>query len=593
VPRAEPRYFGPAGRVCFGWLHRPPADRPPPPVPPPRAAGLVICNPFGHEAVSAHRALRHFAEAAAALGVPALRFDYHGTGDSTGDDREPGRWEAWLASVDAAVDELRRAAGLTHVYLLGVRLGATLAALAASRRDDVAGLVAVVPVVSGKQWWRETRAMENAMQLAAAPPGRELPAGQAESVGFVITEETRAALGAVDLLGLERRPAARVLLLDRDDLPPNDRFAARLRELGGGAEVDHRRVPGYAGMMLDPHDAVVPGEMVRAVSAWLDRQVPAAGAGTPPAPTSPAAAGPVPVAPGVTETADFLDGTRTLFGIVTAPAAATSPTRAIVLLNAGAVNRIGPNRLYVELARRWAGRGHLVLRFDQAGIGDSPPWPGEEENIVYSPSAVRDLECALQHLAERRGIATSRALGLCSGAYHAFKAAAQGLAVERVVIINPLVFFWKPGMSLAYPAYHVSDAAAHYRRSLVRLTTWKKLFTGKVDVTGFAQVMARRVAFLAGGILRDLARRVGRPMAEDLGVELQTAARRGIGMRFVFATGDPGEDLLRSQAGSSVRRLLREGRLSIRRIDGPNHTFTPVWSHAVLTEALEEELDVR
>ncbi len=583
MPRAEPRYFGPAGRTCFGWLHRPA------PAGPARAAGLVICNPFGHEAVSAHRSLRHFAEAAAASGVPALRFDYHGTGDSTGDDREPGRWDAWLGSVDAAVDELRRAAGLTHVCLLGVRLGAALAVLAASRRDDVAGLVAVVPVVSGRQWWRETRAMENAMQLAAAPAGRELPAGLQESVGFVVTEETRAALGGVDLGGMARRPAARVLLLDRDDLPPNDRWAERLRELG--AEVDHRRVPGYAGMMLDPHDAVVPGEMIRAVSEWLDRHVPAAGAGAHPVAEPPAAAGPIPVAPGVTEAAAFLDETRTLFGIVTAPAG-PSPTRAIVLLNAGAVGHIGPNRLYVALARRWAARGWLVLRFDQAGIGDSPPWPGEDENVVYSPSAVRDLAIALTYLAERRGIAASRALGLCSGAYHAFKAAAQGLAVERVAIINPLVFFWKPGMSLAYPAYHVSQAAARYRRSVLRLAVWKKLFTGKADVRGFAQVMARRVAFRAGGMLRGLARFVGRPMAGDLGVELETAARRDVAMRFVFAAGDPGEDLLRAQAGSSVRRLLREGRLSIRRIDGPNHTFTPVWSHAVLTEALDEELEV-
>lgn len=549
----------------------------------------MVCNPFGHEAVSAHRSLRHFAEAAAASGVPALRFDYHGTGDSTGDDREPGRWEAWLASVDAAVDALRRAAGPTHVCLLGVRLGAALAALVASRRDDVTGLVAIVPVVSGRQWWRETRAMENAMQLAAPPPGRELPQGVEESVGFVITEETRAALAGVDLQGLARSPASRVLLLDRDDLPPNDRWAARLRELG--ADVDHRRVPGYAGMMLDPHDTIVPAEMVRGVSEWLDRHVPPAGADVSPASAPPAARGPMAVAPGVTETADFLDETRTLFGIVTAPAG-TPPTRAIVLLNAGAVNHIGPNRLYVALARRWAARGWLVLRFDQAGIGDSPPWPGDDENVVYSPSAVRDLEAALKYLAGRRGIATSRALGLCSGAYHAFKAAARGLAVERVAIINPLVFFWKPGMSLAYPAYHVSEAAAHYRRSLLRLATWKKLFTGKVDVSGFAQVIARRVAFLAGGIVRDVARRVGRPMADDLGVELQSAARRGIGMRFVFATGDPGEDLLRAQAGSSVRRLLREGRVSIRRIDGPNHTFTPVWSHGVLAEALEEELEV-
>ena len=45
----------------------------------------------------------------------------------------------------------------------------------------------------------------------------------------------------------------------------------------------------------------------------------------------------------------------------------------VVLLNAGIIHRIGPNRLYVQLARRLASRGHAVLRFDLAGIGDSEP----------------------------------------------------------------------------------------------------------------------------------------------------------------------------------------------------------------------------
>jgi predicted alpha/beta hydrolase len=49
---------------------------------------LVICKPFGFEAMSAHLSVRAFAEAAAEIGIPALRFDYGGTGDS--EDLAPG-----------------------------------------------------------------------------------------------------------------------------------------------------------------------------------------------------------------------------------------------------------------------------------------------------------------------------------------------------------------------------------------------------------------------------------------------------------------------------------------------------------------------
>ena len=94
MTRAEPLFFGPEARPLFGWLHRAPA---------PSRLGLVICPPFGYEAICTHRVLRHFAEAAAAAGVPALRFDYDGAGDSAGDDRDPVRLSAWVASVGRAV----------------------------------------------------------------------------------------------------------------------------------------------------------------------------------------------------------------------------------------------------------------------------------------------------------------------------------------------------------------------------------------------------------------------------------------------------------------------------------------------------------
>ena len=51
----------------------------------------MICNPFGFEEVCAHRSLRHLAGAAAAAGIAALRFDYAGCGNSSGDESDPGR----------------------------------------------------------------------------------------------------------------------------------------------------------------------------------------------------------------------------------------------------------------------------------------------------------------------------------------------------------------------------------------------------------------------------------------------------------------------------------------------------------------------
>jgi hypothetical protein len=148
-------------------------------------------------------------------------------------------------------------------------------------------------------------------------------------------------------------------------------------------------------------------------------------------------------------------------------------------------------------------------------------------------------------------------------------------------------------MSLKYPPYRVAQAAEGYRQSFVQLDKWRKFLAGRVSIRTFALVIARRAAVHAVTVVRDIARAVGRPLPEDLGTELASVANRGVALQFIFATGDPGENLLRSEAGSALRRLLRDQRLRIQRIEGPNHSFTRLWTRALLTEVLETELELQ
>jgi pimeloyl-ACP methyl ester carboxylesterase len=585
VQRAEPLYFGPPERPVFGWLHMPP------PGVRVRAEGMVLCNPFGSEALSAHRSLRHFAEEAAARGTPTLRFDYDGTGDSAGTDRDRGRLAAWLRSVHDAIDELRRLTGVHEVHLLGLRLGATLAALAAVGRTDVAGLVAIVPVVSGKRWLREIDALQIALRTGDPPMGVEAGTGMDESAGFVVAPETRTSMAAVDLLAVDKMPAAQVLLISRADFAPDERLANRLRALG--SLVEHLPLPGYAEMMLDAHDAIVPTEMIQAVCGWLDARATRRDPDVRVTQLRSSAGKAVPVASGVEETAVFLDEQHRLFGILSAPAAVGRPTRAVLLLNSGANHHIGPNRLYVQFARRWAAHGYSVLRVDLSGIGDSAARPGAPENVVYTPNATRDVQDVVTALSERWSATSFTAIGLCSGAYHSLKAAVAGVPLTGVVVINPLVFFWKEGMSLSLPPHIVSQSAAQYRRSLLELKKWEKLVVGKVNVVEFAHVVTRRFMSVVGGLVREFARGIGRPLVDDLGADLEALSRRNVSVAFVFSAGDPGEDLLRVHAGTSLRRLVRASRIRVHRIQGPNHTFTPVWTHELVAAVIDGEIDIQ
>lgn len=586
MDRALPLYFGVQGsaidhddRPLFGWLHS--AETP-------AKLGLVICNPFGYEAICTHRVLRHFAQAAAAAGVPALRFDYDGTGDSAGDDREPRRLDAWVASIGAAADTVRARTGVERVVLLGVRLGALLAALAAAQRDDVEGLVAIAPVLAGKTHVRELRALQMTTTARPAPSGVADDEGVQAALGFALTAETKAALGGVDLLREPRAPARAVLLLERDDLPSDEAWPRHLASLG--VTVERRRLPGYVEMMLGAEHSQVPAEMLRATLAWLeDRRARLGAVDAPPA----ARAEPVTRARlgAIIETAEHVDAAGRLFGILSTPVTPPATRRGLLLLNAGAIHRIGPSRLYVALARRWAEMGHAVLRLDVSGIGDSAPAPGRPENVVYTDDASDDVRAGLAFLRRQAGVTEVHALGLCSGGYNAFKAAVAGVPLDGVLLINPLTFFYKADQPLGEAEDKVIYEGSRYLRRLRDRDAWLKLVRRGVDVPVALRTVGRFVAGQVRGRAHELARRAGLAVGDDLARELTTVTARRIPLRFVFSAGDPGFALLHTHGGATVEKLRRARRLTIEVIEGADHTFTPLWSHPVLTTMLAAHFD--
>ncbi|MFZ5892892.1 MAG: serine aminopeptidase domain-containing protein [Myxococcota bacterium] len=580
----RPVFFGPRERPCFGWIHLAEGGN--------RSVGLVLCKPFGYEGICAQRSVRHFAEHAAAIGLPAIRFDYEGTGDSAGSDRDPARVDAWVRSVHAAIDELKRRSGVTRVIVLGLRLGATLGALASAERSDVASFIGIAPVVSAKAYLRELRALQMALALSPPPEGFRAPEGEREAAGFAISAETQEKLTTVDLARAPVRPAGRVLLLDRDDLPMCEGWAKALR--AAGDEVDHQRVQGFTELVLDPHHAQVPDSIVRLCMAFmresLERAAPAEGIATSVAVDESDTSQAEFVVDGVRirETAAWLSAEHPLFGVLSEPAAAPSgPRKAFLLLNSGAIHHIGPNRMYVALARSWAARGHTVLRADLSGLGDSKPRPGEAENVVYSSHAQEDVGDALAFLQSRPGVSKVYAVGLCSGAYNSFKAAVAGHRMHGVVPINPLIFFWKEGMSLDLPQQHeVVQDAQRYSRMVRRGDAWKRLFTGRVKLSRVAEVLLQQSGILLAGYARGIGRRLGRPFPDDLGVELEIVADRDINMQFIFAAADPGVELLRVQGGRTVQRLAESGKLARHFITGANHTFTAIWMQEELSSTL-------
>ncbi len=197
VQAIQPVNFGIAERRLFGLYHAPAQlnGRP----------AVLLCQPFGQEAVRAHRMMRVTAERLARQGHPVLRFDYFGTGDAMGDDRD-GDLLGWTEDVHTADAQLRQLAGAADTVWLGMRLGALLALRAARKApENLRRLVLWDPVLDGSRYLgylreRHIAAMEEAFAVKPSRSPRVIALDPAtyldEAIGYALSSDLRAQLQA-------------------------------------------------------------------------------------------------------------------------------------------------------------------------------------------------------------------------------------------------------------------------------------------------------------------------------------------------------------------------------------------------------------
>ena len=543
----------------FGWLHAAVADRQ-------ARLGVVICSPLGRDARCVHLPMRLFAERLARAGAPTLRYDHADTGDSLDLPHGADATPVWLADVRRAIATLRTLTGVERVVLCGARLGATFAA---TQADGVDGLMLFGPVVSGRSW------ASKAAFAAGASTGGPSAAGTLDADGLALSAATVRSLAGLDMLRMP--PPSRALVFTQGR--STDAYVRHLAR--SGTDVVETPFVGHADLFLESHSNLAPQATFERALVWLARtfgETDPTG-GPAPSPSSPEPDGPVvfaaaPLSPSgaLEQPVRFGPG---LHGVLCTPADGRGDGRVLLFCNTGGDPRAGIGRLAVEAGRALAGQGVASLRFDFAGLGDSPLPSGEPRSHVYERDRGEDIAAALGFL-ERQGFTCALVFGVCSGAYHAMQAAFRDERIGGVFMVNPLRLVWR-GEEIVF-----GERSAAYVDKLGEPATWKRLLDGRVQLGSILRLLVSRTR----------TRLAARGPAHRLRRSLAQLPARGARMHLLVGSEDASLDEVETYLGPQARWLARLPGVTVQIAPGLDHGLSRSASRETALKALWRWLEL-
>ncbi|MBC3909449.1 serine aminopeptidase domain-containing protein [Undibacterium umbellatum] len=581
-------WFGDAAAPMLGWYHparvRDAGGS--------RQCGVVLCPPFGHEYMVSYLSYKHLAIHLAKAGFDVCFFDYNNSGDAV--DVDGGdRVALWQENIRQAARQLRQMAGVEHIALFGLRLGALLAGTVAAEIDAKA-LMLMAPVISGRAYAREMLVLRSMSSLKAeVDPDQTIDPNHVttddELTGYEFTAATRSSLGKLDLSKLPA-PAMPVFLQQRDDITGQDDKLVQAWHHHDHA-LHLSALPGYSAMMReDAHDTVVPAAIWQAMSGWLGRYFPLHETGSRVLPVNRHSAS---IHLGNAVVVEELVEFEGMNGIVSHPSSADARALpCVILCNIGANHRVGNHRLYVTLARNLASQGFYVLRFDKSGIGYSRATPDEKENDVHADSGVDDLSSAMYFMQGKYHSPSFVMTGLCSGAYMAYLSALRDERVTGLVLINQLTYRWREGDTIEARKKATIKSTHFYVQALAKGDTWKRVIKGQVDFRQIGGNLLRRV----GKRLRTHWQLLSTYLMHNnlfLGHvvrNFQDLEARGTELVLIYEASDTAVDVMTEQFGRHAKLLGKSERICLKFFNGADHTFTPRWSQLALVDFIGKQL---
>jgi hypothetical protein len=272
----------------------------------------------------------------------------------------------------------------------------------------------------------------------------------------------------------------------------------------------------------------------------------------------------------VTERPLLYGDQSSLLGILSEPAGGVPPGAPLVMmLNAGLIHRVGPNRLHVLLARRLAAAGIAGFRVDLSGRGDSDV---RRDGLSFLESGTAEVRAAMDRLEQLYGVRQFVLFGICSGADTA----------GQVGCIDPRVVGLVAIEGAAYPTRR--SIRRYYLRRLVRAETVMNTIRGRNAIgrwlRGARPASRAEEQMVAAGP-------AGASAVGGVAAALQMLVDRGVEILTVY-TGSSAVYNYAGQVREAFPGVRFGDRLREAYYPSADHTFTRLTQQARLIEAVTE-----
>lgn len=524
-----------------------------PPCGAPLRHAVLICSPEGHEYVRSHRNLQQLALLLSRAGADVLRFDFRAQGNSQGrgEDSQPDQWRRDIAD---ALNQLRQLTEPLSISVVAVRLGATL--VSTTPLEDIDHLILIDPVRCGADYLSMLAGF-NEYELNSQTRFDRVRRADVEQLHGYRCSATK--LAGIRALALPQTPLLKarstMVLTSRDYEHAEGKLC-----LPQGWQRQECRDEIYWHRREYTHSAFASADCFRHVlNVVTGNLMPT----TAPMLTEPAGRITDPHR-AHRQDASVFGRCGNLVGVSILPEAPSQEDLCLVMLTAGMLHHVGPYRLHVDLAKRFADEGVASFRFDLSGIGESLAVGSCEDSLGRAFDETRQ---ALDLLQEQHGFTRFILFGLCSGADDAIEVARMDQRVCGVVLMD--------GCGFRTIGYHWHRLLQRY---LPRLLSADKVFGKLRNLLRLNDPDPVPTSLAAGKDIREFPDRL---TAQS---QIQRLVDRGTCLRFIYTGGAHDYFNHEGQFTAMFPELRHRGRLSV--------SFRPQWDHvAYLPEDRQALID--